>query len=522
VPPVIAFDADVLGRRRTGDETYAANVLAALGALDVPFRVLAYLRDPSLLPLEASAGGVVTPVRVATTSNYVRNALTVPARLRADRPALYHGNYLLPPGLPCRGVVAVHDCGFMRHDGFMPPATQAAFRRFVPWSVRRAARVVTVSEFTRRDLLELMPDVPEHRVIAIPNGVSRHFHPVDGAAAGARARFGLDDGPYALFIGASQPRKNVRRLLEGWRIYRARHPDAPTRLVLAGAPKGGVSEDPAGVARELGVGESVRVLGYVEGTAALRLLISGARCLVFPSLYEGFGLPAVESMACGTPVVASNTTALPEVTAGAAALVDPLSAAAIADGVERLLTDDAEHGRLRRLGLRRAAELTWERTAERLADVYLDVLAEQPRARASTTATVRVTSGEPTVIASIVSTGEADRLRPCIASLETQGLGDRLRVVVVCNRRGDGSAELVRAAFPRALVVEQPTPRGFSENHNAGLAAAPSDFGMVLNPDVVLRPGCLCALLDVMARRARCGVVAPLLIYPDGRPQPSG
>jgi GT2 family glycosyltransferase len=134
---------------------------------------------------------------------------------------------------------------------------------------------------------------------------------------------------------------------------------------------------------------------------------------------------------------------------------------------------------------------------------------------------VRVTSGEPTVTASVVSTGEADRLRPCIASLEAQGLGERLRVVVVCNRRGDGSADLVRAAFPRALVVEQPTPRGFSENHNAGLAAAPSDFGMVLNPDVVLRPGCLRALLDVMARRARCGVVAPLLIYPDGRPQPS-
>jgi glycosyltransferase involved in cell wall biosynthesis len=374
MPPTIAFDADVLGRRRTGDETYVANVLSALGGMDLPFRILAYLREPAHLPSDASARGAVVAVRVPTASSYLRGAVAIPARLAIDRPALYHGNYLLPPALPCPGVVVVHDCSFMRHRGFMRPLTRAAFRRFVPWSVRRAARVLTVSEFTRSDLLELMPDVPPERVVAIPNGVSPEFFPVAGAAATVRAQYGVD-AQYLLFLGALQPRKNLRRLLDAWRIYKARRPRSAALLVLAGAPKADVAEDIAALVRQIGVGDSVRTLGYVEGVAALRVLISGARALALPSLYEGFGLPAVESMACGTPVVASNTTALPEVTAGAALLVDPLSAQSIADGIERLLTDDAEHAHLRCAGMKRAAELTWTRTAERLAEVYVEVLA---------------------------------------------------------------------------------------------------------------------------------------------------
>jgi len=520
VPPVVAFDADVLGRRRTGDETYAANVLSALGGMDLPFRVLAYLRDPADLPAAASEWGVVTPVRVATASNHLRSAVALPARLRADRPALYHGNYLLPPALPCPGVVLVHDCSFLRHDGFMPAATQAAFRRFVPWSVRRAARVVTVSEFTRRDLLELRPNVAPERVVAIPNGVSAAFAPVDGAAAAVRARYGID-APYVVFLGALQPRKNLRRLLAAWRIFKERRPESAAVLVLAGAPKSaGAGEEIDDLARRLGVAHSVRRLGYVDGQPALRTLLAGARALAYPSLYEGFGLPALEAMACGTPVLASNGTALPETVGSAAMLVDPASERSIADGLQRLVTDDVEHARLRRAGLRRAAELTWDSTAERLASVYLDCLSAG-RTSPPRPAGLRVTKNPPVVTASVVSTGEAERLRPCIASLEAQALGERLRVVVVCNRPDDGSAQVVRTAFPRAAVVEQPTQRGFAENHNAGLAAASGDFGIILNPDVILRPGCIHALVELMDRQQRCGAAAPLLMYPDGRAQPS-
>jgi len=533
VPAVIAFDADVLGRRRTGDETYAANILAALDGLDVPFRVLAYARDPSAVPADGGGRRVVIPVRVGTPSNYVRNVLSVPARLRVDRPALFHGNYLLPAPLPCPGVLSVHDCSFLRRRDLMPPATRAAFSRFVPWSARRATRVVTFSEFTRRELLELLPDLPPERVVAIPHGVSRAFTPLEDAPAAVHAAYGIDV-PYVLFLGALQRRKNLRGLLEAWRILKSRRPEHPALLVLAGAPKAHVCEDIDALAASLGVSESVRRVGYVETQEELRALLSGARALAFPSLYEGFGLPAVEAMACGTPVLASSTTALPEVAGGAAVLVDPTSPAAIADGLERLLMDDVEHDRLRRAGLRRAAELTWERAAERLATVYLGALGATTAGRGGAPHASPVTRAAlqhadrraarpatPTVTASIVSTGEADRLRRCIAALEAQGLGERLQVVVVCNRPGDGSADVVRSTFPRAFVIEQPSQRGFSENHNLGLASAPSEFGLVLNPDAILRHGCLAALVELMTRRDRCGVAAPLLIFPDGAPQSS-
>ena len=516
MPPVIAFDADVLGRRRTGDETVAAGLLAALGGVDLPFRLLAYVRDPAAVPPEALERGQVVPVPVRVGSNYVRGALAVPARLAVDRPSLYHGNYLLPPRLPCPGVVTVHDCSYLRAPELMPVVDRLAFRRFVPWSARRAARVVCVSEFTRRDLLELVPGLDPERVVVVPNGVSAAFRPRPDLAAAMRARLALDV-PYVCFLGALQPRKNLLRLLEAWGTLKARRP-GPELLVLVGAAKqDGDAVDEA--VERFGIRDSVRRLGYVDGSDDLAGVLTGARALAFPSLYEGFGLPVVEAMACGTPVLASETTALPETTGGAALLVDPLSPTAIADGLRRLLDDDDEHERLRAAGLRRAAELTWERAAERLVGVYEHALAGVAPVRRGG----RPAAGERPrlVTASIVSTGEADRLRPCIEALGRQGLGADLQVVVVANAPGDGSAGLVREAFPDALVVEQPERRGFAENHNTGLAGAPSRYGLVLNPDVLLEEGCLAALIAELEAHPECGLVVPSLVYPDGTAQPS-
>jgi glycosyltransferase involved in cell wall biosynthesis/GT2 family glycosyltransferase len=516
VPPVVAFDADVVGRRRTGDETFAVNVLAALARLDVPVRVLAYLRDPSALPPEVTESGRVVPVRVPIGSNYARTAAALPVRLLADRPALYHGLYVLPPALPCPAVLTVHDVSFLREERFMPAADRAAFRRFVPWSVRRATRVVVGAEFTRLDLVDAVPGLELERVEVIPYGVPPGFAPDDDAAAAARAEHGLD-GPYVVFLGDLQPRKNLGRLLEAWAVVRARRAE-PVTLALVGAPRLGADELDALVTR-LGLEDSVRRLGRIEGTDGLRGILSGAAALAFPSLYEGFGFPVVEAMACGTPVVASDATALPETAGGAAILVDPLAPGAIAEGLLRVLDDEKEARRLRRAGLARVRDLRWDRTAEQLAAVYLDVLRERPPARIPPRP---VREGrEATVTASVVSTGEAERLRPCIDALRAQDLGEGLQIVVVCNRPGDGSAELVREAFPDVVVVEQPEQRGFAENHNTGLAAAPSRFGLVLNPDVLVEPGAVQALLDLMAERPACGVAVPLLVYPSGEPQPS-
>ena len=338
-------------------------LLDGLASIDLPFRVLAYVRDVEAFP----ARGSVTPVAVPVGSNYVRVAYALPRRLRRDRPDLHHGNYVLPPALPCPAVLTVSDCSWAHLGESMPVADRLAFQRFVPWSARRAAHVLTISEHARSELLDLFDWLDEDGITVLPLAVDARFRPVPPDPG----RFGLA-GPYVVCLGAVQPRKNLGRLLEAWATLRARGELDGAQLAIAGRLKQGGDEF-AATAERLGIAEEVRWLGYVADKDVPTLL-AGARCLAFPSLYEGFGLPVVEAMAAGCPVVTSDATSLPEAADGAALLVDPLAPTAIADGIGRLLRDEAERERLRELGLARAARLSWTRAAEVLAGVYERVM----------------------------------------------------------------------------------------------------------------------------------------------------
>ncbi len=361
--PTVTFDADVLGRNRGGEETMVRGLLDGLASLDLPFRVLAYMRDPAAFP----ARGPVQPVSVPVGSNYARVAVALPRQLRRDRPALHHGNYVLPPRLPCPAVLTVSDASWARLGESMPVADRIAFRRFVPWSAKRAAHITTISEHARADLLDLFDWLDPDRITVLPLAVDARFLPVPPD----HARFGLPEA-YAVCLGAVQPRKNLARLLEAWATVVARGDAGDAVLAIAGRPKQEGSTY-AALADQLGIADRVRWLGYVTDDD-LPVLLAGARCLVFPSLYEGFGLPVVEAMAVGCPVITSNTTSLPETAAGAALLVDPLAPTAIADAIARLLADAPERARLRELGLARAAKLSWTRAAEVLAGVYTGVM----------------------------------------------------------------------------------------------------------------------------------------------------
>jgi glycosyltransferase involved in cell wall biosynthesis len=228
------------------------------------------------------------------------------------------------------------------------------FRAVVPRAARRAARVLTVSERTQHDLIDRY-GLPKERIVVTPNGVDPAFGP-----EGARE----DGGPYALFVGALQPRKDPVSAVEALALV-----GGDLRLVFAGPDKGGGQELRRAVAR-LGLEQRVDLLGYVE-QERLAALYRGAACLVFPSRYEGFGLPVVEAMACGTPVVAARTGALPEVAGDAAVLVEPGSPAALARGIAEALAGRAEFAAA---GLERARRFSWRETAERTLAVYRELL----------------------------------------------------------------------------------------------------------------------------------------------------
>jgi len=228
------------------------------------------------------------------------------------------------------------------------------FRTVVPRAARRAERVLTVSERTRRDLIEHY-GLPESNIVVTPNGVDPAFG-LDGPKA--------DGSAYALFVGALQPRKDPVSAVEAIALV-----DGGLRLVFAGPDKGCGPALREAVAR-LGLEDRVELLGYVE-QERLAALYRGAACLVFPSRYEGFGLPVIEAMACGTPVVATRTSALPEVAGDAAVLVEPGSPAALAQGISDVLAD---RERLTAAGLERARSFSWRKSAERTLAVYRELL----------------------------------------------------------------------------------------------------------------------------------------------------
>ena len=347
-PPLVVIDADVLGRRRTGDETYVANLLRELGALaPTDLRLAAVTRRPDLVP----AG--IEPIELPARSQVVRMAVAMQRRLRKLRPALGHFQYAIPLGFQAPAVVTIHDLSFERDRAMMGLRDRLIFRTVVPRAARRAERVLTVSERTRRDLIEHY-GLPEGKIVVTPNGVDPAFGP-DAPKEEAT--------PYALCVGALETRKDPVSAVEAIALVPG------LRLVLAGPDRGDGRAVRETVAR-LGLGARVDLLGYVD-QKRLAALYRGASCLVFPSHYEGFGLPLLEAMASGTPVVAARTGAVPEVAGDAAVLVEAGSPVALALGIEEALGD---RERLVAAGLEHARRFTWAETARRTLDVYRELL----------------------------------------------------------------------------------------------------------------------------------------------------
>jgi glycosyltransferase involved in cell wall biosynthesis len=297
---------------------------------------------------------VLTPrPRLVHRAGHAWEQFVLPVRAVRAQALLCPAN-LAPLAHP-RNVIVIHDAAVLRHPEWYSPAYAAWQRRILPALARRALHVVTVSEFSRGELVELL-GLPADRITVVAGGVDGRFTP-DADAAAARVALGLER-PYVLCVASQTARKNLQALVPLARDI---------EVVVAGGHR-------PQFAREHGL-DALRHLGAVPD-ALLPGLYAGAEAFALPSLYEGFGLPVLEAMACGTPVVAADTTALPE-TAGAAARLTP--PAAVADAVRELLAHPAECERRRAAGLERAAQFTWDRTV-RAVDAVLTERAAAPRA----------------------------------------------------------------------------------------------------------------------------------------------
>ena len=343
--------------QRTGTEHYSYQVIRRLLALAGETPITLYYNQPP--PPGLFAGGEARVIPFPRLWTHLRLSWEM---LLRPPDALFVPAHVLPPVRPRRTVVTVHDLGYLYH-----PEAHTRFARWyldlsTRWNARVATQVIADSEATRRDLIRFY-HTPATKIVVVYPGVGREFAPVTDAAArrAARERYGLPEG-YILYVGTLQPRKNLARLVQAFAML-CQNTAAPD-LVIAGK-KGWLYDEIYRQVSVLGLERRVHFPGYVAQDD-LPALLSGARCFALPSLYEGFGLPVLEAMACGTPVVCSNVSALPEVAGDAALLVDPTDTAALAEALRVAALDEGRRQRLIAAGRAQAARFSWERCAREI------------------------------------------------------------------------------------------------------------------------------------------------------------
>ena len=353
----------MVGTRETGNETYVvelASALARIGGYD--YRL--YTPHPEHLPPELMEAGLKVR-KFPDVPSLVRIPLLYPRMAREDRLSILHMTYIAPPVSPCPVVLSVHDVSYRIYPQFFSPRVRLLLGVMVGPSMRRAARVITISERTKRDIVRFYRVSPR-RIVVTPLAAGARYmpQPIEEVER-VRRDYGLGQ-QYVLVVGNVQPRKNLPRLVEAFGSVVGEV--GGVELVIAGRSAWRGSEVEAAVERA-GIGEKVRFVGYVPD-ADLPALYAGAAVFCYPSLYEGFGLPPLEAMQCGTPTVTSNAASLPEVVGDAALTVDPHSVRDIAAALRKLLVDEDSRRDYREKGLERARMFSWERTARLTREVY--------------------------------------------------------------------------------------------------------------------------------------------------------
>ena len=369
----IGIDARTLSGRFTGDRTYWRGLLSGLSAVDPTHEYLLYTRGPVEGDPPALGPNFTWREIPKPSHDALWMLAAFPQALKADRVDVAHTQYNIPLlGCPCPVVTTVHDVSFQIHPDLFLPKDRWILQNLVPRSMAKAAAVVAVSESTRRDILRSYPHLPKEKVRVVLEAAGKQFRvPAAGqesARAAANTCLGLDDRPYLLAVGVLQPRKNLEVLLDAFALLKLGPHPPPHRLIVAGK-RGWLDETDAQLAAlPPEVQAEIVLAGYVAD-GDLPALYGGADALCYPSRYEGFGLPPLEAMACGCPVLCSRSSSLPEVV-GDAGILLPADSSAWAHALEKLLASPAVSARWRERGPVRAALFSWEKAGRETLAIY--------------------------------------------------------------------------------------------------------------------------------------------------------
>ncbi|HKC63456.1 MAG TPA: glycosyltransferase family 1 protein [Pyrinomonadaceae bacterium] len=364
----IAIDAHSVGTGLAGNESYVANLIEALAEIDNENRYTLYVTKREAVERFQNRWPNFAVRRTLPHTPIVRIPLTLARELRRRPVDILHVQYTAPPFAPCAVVATIHDLSFEHLPQTFKRRSRAQLRLTVRHTARTASHLIVPSEHTRRDILETY-HVEQERVSVTPLAAPQHFAPADeGEVRRVRERYKIC-GDYILAVGSIQPRKNLARLIHAYSLLRRERARAKLpKLVLVGKLAWLYGETLRAI-REQGIEALTILTGYVP-EADLPALYTGALAFVYPSYFEGFGLPPLEAMQCGAPVVAGNQTSLPEVVGDAGLLVDPFDVEALAGAIARMIDDFALRERLQSRGLKRASHFSWRATARLTLEAY--------------------------------------------------------------------------------------------------------------------------------------------------------
>jgi len=352
-----------------GNESYATNLIEALAEVDSVNSYTLYVTRRDALERFSNRWQNFSVRATLPHTPLIRIPLTLSAELRRNPVDVLHVQFTAPPFSPCPVVVSIHDLSFEHLPETFRWRSRKQLRITVRRSAREAAQVIALSEFARSDIVASY-HVSSEKVTVIPLAAPAHFGPVQDEEELQRVRqtYGIE-GDYILSVGTIQPRKNLSRLVAAYSRLRWARPEVKLpQLVLVGKCAW-LYDETLRTIKELEVSNSVILTGYVPG-ADLPALYSGALCFVYPSYFEGFGLPPLEAMKCGTPVIVGDRTSLPEVVGDAGLLVNPFEVDSITSAIQRVITDSNLRAQLRVKGLERAKLFDWQETARQTLLVY--------------------------------------------------------------------------------------------------------------------------------------------------------
>ena len=365
----IAIDAHSVGAQLAGNETYAVNLIEALAEIDQSNRFTLYVTKQSAVDRFTNRWPNFQVKRTLPHTPFVRIPLTLSIELRKNRVDVLHVQYTAPPRAPCGLVATIHDLSFEHLPETFKRRSRAQLRLTVRRTAQKATQILTLSEFSRRDIIETYAVDPAS-VFVTPPAAPAHFAPVTNEAELRRIRtsYGIERD-YILALGSIHPRKNLVRLINAYSsLSRAPTNNQLPQLVLAGK-RGWLEAATIRAAEQSEARGDILFIGYVPDSD-LPALYSGAMCFAYPSYFEGFGLPVLEAMQCGTPVIAGNRTSLPEAAGNAGVLFDPFDESAISDALTQVIENPNYRADLRVKGLERASAFSWRTTAKMTLEAY--------------------------------------------------------------------------------------------------------------------------------------------------------